>query len=42
MAVEIGKKAFDDPSTPTNAKPVTAQDLQNLFTAALVGDLEAL
>lgn len=42
QAVEIGKKAFDDPSTPTNAKPVTPQDLQNLFTSALVGDLEAL
>ncbi|MEQ6120291.1 iron-containing alcohol dehydrogenase [Reichenbachiella sp. MALMAid0571] len=42
MAVEIGKKAFLDPSTPTNAKPVTAQDLQYLFTAALVGDLGAL
>lgn len=41
-AVEIGKKAFDDPSTPTNAKPVNAEDLQNLFLAALEGKLENL
>lgn len=41
-AVEIGLKAFDDPSTPTNAKPVTALDLQNLFLAALYGKLENL
>jgi alcohol dehydrogenase class IV len=40
--IDIGEKAFNDPSTPTNAKPVTAGDLQNLFIAALVGDLEAL
>ena len=40
--VEIGIKAFNDPSTPTNAKPVTALDLQNLFTAALEGNLDNL
>ncbi|MDP2337160.1 MAG: iron-containing alcohol dehydrogenase [Bacteroidota bacterium] len=42
LAVEIGRKAFDDPSTPTNAKPVDAHDLQNLFLAALEGNLENL
>lgn len=41
-ATEIGKKAFNDPSTPTNAKPVNAQDLQNLFSAALEGKMEYL
>jgi len=41
-AQEIGEKAFHDPSTPTNAKPVNAQDLQNLFTAAVNGDLDSL
>ncbi len=41
-AVEIGRKAFNDPSTPTNAKPVNARDLQNLFSAALEGRLEYL
>lgn len=40
--VEIGQMAFNDPSTPTNAKPVSAQDLQNLFNAALEGNLENL
>jgi alcohol dehydrogenase class IV len=40
--VEIGLAAFNDPSTPTNAKPVTAVDLQNLFRAALDGKLENL
>lgn len=42
FAVEIGRKAFDDPSTPTNAKPVNADDLQTLFLAALEGKLENL
>ncbi len=41
-ATDIGKKAFNDPSTPTNAKPVNAQDLQNLFKAAFEGKLEYL
>ena len=40
--IDIGEKAYNDPSTPTNAKPVSAEDLQNLFSAALVGDLQAL
>lgn len=39
-AVEIGRKAFNDPSTTTNAKPVNAQDLQNLFSAAVEGKLD--
>lgn len=38
QAKEIGKMAFDDPSTPSNAKPVTAEDLENLFRAAVSGD----
>lgn len=41
-AVEIGKMAFKDPSTPTNAKPVDAEDLEKLFRAAVKGDLNAL
>ena len=41
-AEEIGKKAFDDPSTLTNAKPIKAQDLQNLFSAAVEGTFENL
>ena len=39
---DIGKMAFNDPSTPTNAKPVNASDLQKLFEAALEGNLELL
>ena len=42
LAIEIGERAFHDPSTPTNAKPVNAKDLQNLFTAAVNGDLNLL
>jgi alcohol dehydrogenase class IV len=41
-AVEIGKMAFKDPSTPTNAMPVKAKDLENLFRAAVTGDLKYL
>ncbi len=41
-AVKIGEMAFNDPSTPTNAKPVNAQDLQDLFMAALEGNLDLL
>jgi len=41
-AEDIGKMAFNDPSTPTNAKPVNASDLQKLFKAALEGNLELL
>lgn len=38
-AEEIGHMALRDPSTPTNAKPVTAADLQRLFEAAVSGDM---
>lgn len=38
-AQEIGEMAFKDPSTPTNARPVDALDLENLFRAAVSGDL---
>ncbi len=38
----IGEKAYTDPSTPTNARPVSAADLQRLFEAAVKGDLEGL
>lgn len=41
-AKEIGEMAFNDPSTPTNAKPVSAADLQALFEAAVAGDLTCL
>jgi alcohol dehydrogenase class IV len=41
-AMEIGEMAFKDPSTPSNAKPVDASDLENLFRAAVSGDLNAL
>ncbi len=37
-AEEIGRLAFDDPSTPSNARPVDAQDLERLFLAAQSGD----
>ena len=37
-AETIGTMAFKDPSTPTNAKPVTNKDLENLFRAAVNGD----
>lgn len=37
-AEQIGGMALADPSTPTNAKPVTAKDLENLFKAAVLGD----
>lgn len=38
-AIEIGKRAFKDPSTPTNAKPVSSKDLENLFRAAVTGNM---
>ena len=41
-AGEIGKMAFKDPSTPTNAKPVSAEDLEKLFRSAVSGDLNSL
>ncbi|MFY0654432.1 MAG: iron-containing alcohol dehydrogenase [Cyclobacteriaceae bacterium] len=39
MKEEIGIRAFNDPSTPTNARPITAEELQQLFVAAVEGDL---
>ncbi|MCF6359900.1 MAG: iron-containing alcohol dehydrogenase [Cyclobacteriaceae bacterium] len=41
-AQKLGEMAFNDPSTPTNAKPVSAQELQNLFIASVEGDLNRL
>ena len=41
-AMEIGEMAFKDPSTPTNAKPVSSRDLENLFRAAVRGELKNL
>lgn len=41
-AQEIGRLAFVDPSTPGNAMPVDAGDLERLFRAAQCGDLAEL
>ncbi len=41
-AVEIGEMAFKDPSTPTNAKPVSSKDLEELFRAAVRGNMKNL
>ena len=41
-AFEIGEMAFKDPSTPTNARPVSSKDLENLFRAAVRGDMKNL
>ncbi|MGY0398470.1 MAG: iron-containing alcohol dehydrogenase [Ostreibacterium sp.] len=41
-AKSIGELAYHDPSTVTNAKPVSAIDLQQLFEAAVNGDLSQL
>ncbi len=41
-AGEIGRLAFADPSTPSNAKPVDAKELEQLFIAAVHGKLESL
>ena len=38
----IGIKAFNDPSTPTNAKPLSSSDFEKLFKAAVHGRLEGL
>ena len=38
-AEEIGRRAFEDPSTATNAGPVTAEDLSGLFRDAVAGEL---
>jgi len=37
-ANEIGEMAYHDPSTPTNAKPISAKELEDLFRAAVTGD----
>ncbi|NOX16400.1 MAG: iron-containing alcohol dehydrogenase [Epsilonproteobacteria bacterium] len=37
-AEEIGKLAYNDPSTPSNAKKVNANDLKLLFLSAFSGD----
>ena len=39
-ADEIGKLAYNDPSTSTNAKKIDANDLKNLFLAAYGGDFD--
>ncbi len=36
-AADIGQRAFADPSTPTNAGPVQAEDLEALFLDAAAG-----
>ncbi|HCO85007.1 MAG TPA: alcohol dehydrogenase, partial [Arenibacter sp.] len=41
-AQEIGEMAYKDPSTPSNAKPVNAKDLEQLFRAAVSGDINGL
>ena len=41
-AEEIGRMAFADACTPTNARPLGADDLEALFRAAQCGALEAL
>ncbi|GGW28994.1 iron-containing alcohol dehydrogenase [Arenibacter certesii] len=41
-AKEIGEMAFKDPSTPSNASPVNAADLEKLFRAAVSGNLNSL
>lgn len=38
-ATEIGRRAEADPSTPTNAGPVTADDLTQLFLDAVAGNI---
>lgn len=41
-ADDIGKLAYNDPSTSTNAKKIDANDLKNLFLAAYAGDLSLI
>ena len=41
-AERIGKMAFLDPSTPSNAMPLNADDLEKLFRAAVKGELNSL
>jgi hypothetical protein len=39
-ADEIGKLAYHDPSTPSNAMKIDADDLKNLFLASYSGDFD--
>lgn len=39
LASQIGRMAYDDPSTTTNPRPVTPEDLQFIFESAVKGDL---
>lgn len=41
-AKEIGEMAFKDPSTPSNAKPISALDLEQLFRATVTGSINTL
>ncbi len=41
-AGDIGRMALADPSTPTNARVVSAGDLEKLFRAAVHGDMDSL
>ncbi|MEP5766643.1 MAG: iron-containing alcohol dehydrogenase [Halieaceae bacterium] len=41
-AVAIGQRAYLDPCTASNARPVDANDLESLFRAALTGDFTIL
>jgi len=41
-AEEIGEMAFKDPSTPSNARPVNAKDLEQLFRVAVTGGINTL
>ena len=41
-AKRIGKMAFKDPSTPSNAMPLNADNLEKLFRAAVIGELNSL
>ena len=41
-AKEIGEMAFKDPSTPSNARPISALDLEQLFKVAVSGSINTL
>jgi len=41
-AAAIGAQALSDPSTASNARPLSASDLEELFRAALDGDFRRL
>ncbi len=42
LADTIAIKAYNDPSTSSNAKPITVDDLHNLFVASVTGNIESL